>query len=61
MSSLTVAENLKLGAYTGRHREQERETYDRVLAYFPRLRERIAQAAGTLSGGEQQMLAIAAR
>jgi branched-chain amino acid transport system ATP-binding protein len=59
LSSLTVAENLKLGAYTGRHREQERETYDRVLEYFPRLRERIGQAAGTLSGGEQQMLAIA--
>ena len=51
---LTVWENLRLGAYTARRAE-----FDRVLAYFPWLSERRDQQAGTLSGGEQQMLALA--
>jgi len=57
-SSLTVAENLKLGAALPRARAKSMETMDKVLALFPRLRERSKQIAGTLSGGEQQMLAI---
>jgi branched-chain amino acid transport system ATP-binding protein len=59
LSSLTVHENLRLGAYTCRDRRTIRESYERALSYFPKLRERLDQAAGTLSGGEQQMLAIA--
>jgi branched-chain amino acid transport system ATP-binding protein len=55
---LTVRENLQLGAYPQRARSTERETLDRVLAMFPRLQERLAQTARTMSGGEQQMLAI---
>ncbi len=54
---LTVRENLRLGAYTRRDR-RVKEDLERVFGYFPRLREREAQAAGTLSGGEQQMLAL---
>jgi branched-chain amino acid transport system ATP-binding protein len=57
-SSLTVAENLKLGAALPRARAKSMETMVEVLALFPRLRERRKQIAGTLSGGEQQMLAI---
>jgi branched-chain amino acid transport system ATP-binding protein len=54
---LTVAENLDMGAYT-RHRKQEIEAdLDRIYKLFPRLKERRSQVAGTLSGGEQQMLA----
>ena len=56
---LTVAENLDLGAYTRTDRGAIREDLDRVFVLFPRLRERIRQVAGTLSGGEQQMLATA--
>jgi branched-chain amino acid transport system ATP-binding protein len=56
---LTVAENLALGAYTRRKREEVAADFARVYGYFPRLRERLTQQAGTLSGGEQQMLAIA--
>ena len=56
--SLSVRENLEMGAVIPRARATARQTYDRVLALFPRLRERLDQAAGTLSGGEQQMLAI---
>jgi branched-chain amino acid transport system ATP-binding protein len=56
--SLTVRENLELGSYTARAKARRRETLERVFALFPRLRERTAQLAGTLSGGEQQMLAI---
>jgi branched-chain amino acid transport system ATP-binding protein len=56
--TLTVRENLELGAYTTRARSRRRDSLDRVLALFPRLAERAAQAAGTMSGGEQQMLAI---
>jgi branched-chain amino acid transport system ATP-binding protein len=55
---LTVGENLHLGAYICRDRKQVAERLDSVLTRFPRLRERIGQHAGTLSGGEQQMLAI---
>ncbi len=55
---LTVAENLDLGAYCRSDAAAIRADRDRVYALFPRLAERRAQAAGTLSGGEQQMLAI---
>ncbi len=56
--NLTVEENLRLGAYTRRDREQVRADFERIYRYFPRLRERLRQQAGTLSGGEQQMLAV---
>jgi branched-chain amino acid transport system ATP-binding protein len=55
---LTVEENLRLGAYTRPAREAT-AGFERVFSYFPQLRERLRQQAGTLSGGEQQMLAIA--
>jgi branched-chain amino acid transport system ATP-binding protein len=55
--NLTVRENLEMGAYTRRDAEVKADM-DMVLTTFPRLSERIKQAAGTLSGGEQQMLAI---
>jgi branched-chain amino acid transport system ATP-binding protein len=57
-AQLSVLDNLKLGGYT-RPAKEVLHDIDRVLSYFPRLKERIAQRAGTLSGGEQQMLAIA--
>jgi branched-chain amino acid transport system ATP-binding protein len=57
-ASLTVLENLEMGARTPAARAARRETLDEVFALFPRLKERAPQAAGTLSGGEQQMLAI---
>ena len=56
---LTTQENLVLGAYVRRDRTTVAQDMARVLEYFPRLRERLSQQAGTLSGGEQQMLAIA--
>jgi branched-chain amino acid transport system ATP-binding protein len=56
--SLTVAENLQLGGALKRARAHAPESLDRVFTMFPKLRERSRQAAGTLSGGEQQMLAI---
>jgi branched-chain amino acid transport system ATP-binding protein len=56
---LTVEENLRLGAYTRGDRARVAQDLERVHGYFPRLRERRRQQAGTLSGGEQQMLAIA--
>jgi branched-chain amino acid transport system ATP-binding protein len=61
--SLTVRENLQLGAIptkarTVRHKRAADEDFERVYDLFPRLKERIGQAGGTLSGGEQQMLAI---
>jgi branched-chain amino acid transport system ATP-binding protein len=56
--TLTVAENLDIGAMLPRARAHRASNLDRVLALFPVLAERRAQAAGTLSGGEQQMLAI---
>ena len=55
---LSVKENLLLGAYPARARDSERENLDRVLDLFPTLRERQGQVARTMSGGEQQMLAI---
>ena len=56
---LTVLENLELGAYTRRARRNARQTLQRMFDLFPRLAERRKQAAGSLSGGEQQMCAIA--
>jgi branched-chain amino acid transport system ATP-binding protein len=56
---MTVRENLELGAFTRRDQREVRADTERVLEIFPRLRERLTQKAGTLSGGEQQMLAIA--
>jgi branched-chain amino acid transport system ATP-binding protein len=55
---LTVAENLAMGAFVRNDKAGIAEDMEVVFAYFPRLKERIAQLAGTLSGGEQQMLAI---
>jgi branched-chain amino acid transport system ATP-binding protein len=55
---LTVLENLDMGAYTRTDHAAVRADLDRVLQLFPRLKERAAQQGGTLSGGEQQMLAI---
>ncbi|MDX1412591.1 MAG: ABC transporter ATP-binding protein [Candidatus Promineifilaceae bacterium] len=57
-STLTVLENLELGAYPPRARPHRDETLHEVFEIFPRLKERQAQFAGTLSGGERQMLAI---
>jgi branched-chain amino acid transport system ATP-binding protein len=56
--NLTVEENLRLGAYIRRDKSAVRTDFDRVYTYFPRLAERREQQAGTLSGGEQQMLAL---
>ncbi len=56
--NLTVRENLDLGAYVHRDAQAMKETLDDVTALFPRLGERLKQQGGTLSGGEQQMLAI---
>src|SRR2546430_2196892 len=58
---MTVLENLELGAYVPALRARRQETLDWVLSLFPRLGERPTQLAGTLSGGEQQMLAIGDR
>lgn len=58
-SNLTVRENLEMGAYLQRDRKQMLSDLEKVFGMFPRLKERIKQAAGTLSGGEQQMLAMA--
>jgi branched-chain amino acid transport system ATP-binding protein len=55
---LTVAENLDLGAYSLKEKSTIQADLDRVFTVFPQLKERIKQVAGTLSGGEQQMLAI---
>jgi branched-chain amino acid transport system ATP-binding protein len=56
--NLTTEENLRVGAYTRRDRSVVAEDLERCYQYFPRLKERRNQQAGTLSGGEQQMLAI---
>src|SRR5262249_5610196 len=56
---LTVEENLRLGAYPRRERARGADDFERVYQYFPILRDRRRQVAGTLAGGEQQMLAIA--
>jgi branched-chain amino acid transport system ATP-binding protein len=55
---MTVRENLDLGAYLRRDGDHVRRDYERVYELFPRLKERERQPAGTMSGGEQQMLAI---
>lgn len=55
---LTVAENLKMGAYTRRNKEENQKTLEQMYERFPILKERSKQIAGTLSGGEQQMLAM---
>ena len=57
-AELTVYENLKMGAYTRKDKNEMEQTLESVYQRFPRLRERKNQLAGTLSGGEQQMLAI---
>lgn len=57
-SNMTVQENLELGAYLRRDKAEIKKDTERVFELFPRLKERIWQNAGTLSGGEQQMLAI---
>jgi branched-chain amino acid transport system ATP-binding protein len=57
-ANLTVRENLELGGYLGKDGRKLQRDLDHVYELFPRLKERIAQMAGTLSGGEQQMLAI---
>ena len=58
-TTLTVDENLRIAAYTRRDKAAVQGDLERIFTYFPRLKERIQQQAGTLSGGEQQMLAIA--
>jgi branched-chain amino acid transport system ATP-binding protein len=55
---MTVRENLELGSYLRTDRDKVREDLDRVMELFPRVRERLSQKAGTLSGGEQQMVAM---
>src|SRR5262245_16284072 len=57
-ANLTVLENLELGAYLQRDKARNAEMFERVYTLFPRLKERRKQPGGTLSGGEQQMLAI---
>lgn len=56
---MTVYENLQMGTYSKRARGGQKETLDWVFCLFPKLKERTRQLAGTFSGGEQQMLAIA--
>jgi branched-chain amino acid transport system ATP-binding protein len=56
---MTILENLRMGSYIKAARADREKNLEHVLTLFPRLRERIGQLAGTLSGGEQQMLAIA--
>ena len=55
---LTVRENLEMGAFTRTDKSEIEETMEHVFSFFPRLKERLEQAGGTLSGGEQQMLAV---
>jgi branched-chain amino acid transport system ATP-binding protein len=57
-TNLSVEENLKLGACTRRDKAEIANDFERMYGYFPRLKERRKQQAGTLSGGEQQMLAV---
>ncbi len=58
-ADMTVHENLLMGAYRAEARAKQKDTLDQVLSLFPRVRERLSQSAGSLSGGEQQMVAIA--
>lgn len=55
---LTVRENLEMGAFTRTNKQEVEESMERVFELFPRLKERLEQTGGTLSGGEQQMLAV---
>ena len=55
---MTVLENLEIGAFTRNNRAEVKEDVDRVCQIFPRIKERLKQVAGTMSGGEQQMLAM---
>lgn len=57
-SQMTVSENLEMGAFLHSDRKQIQDDMERVFTLFPRLKERLKQAGGTLSGGEQQMLAM---
>ncbi len=57
-AAMTVEENLEMGAYVRKNRQETAESKMRIFELFPRLKERLKQQAGTLSGGEQQMLAI---
>ncbi len=57
-TQMTVMENLEMGAYLRKNKEEIQKDLERVFQHFPRLKERTNQLAGTLSGGEQQMLAI---
>ncbi|MCE5259714.1 MAG: ABC transporter ATP-binding protein [Chloroflexi bacterium] len=57
-SKLTVRENLEMGAFTRKDKQEIEESMERVFTSFPRLKERLKQLGGTLSGGEQQMLAM---
>jgi len=57
-ANLTVGENLRIGAYTRKDHAQVKDDIEHALSFFPRLRERWSQLGGTLSGGEQQMLAM---
>jgi len=57
-STLTVHENLMLGAFLPRTRAHTQDSLERVFAVFPKLKQRLSQIAGTMSGGEQQMVAI---
>ncbi|MEO8713914.1 MAG: ABC transporter ATP-binding protein [Acetobacteraceae bacterium] len=59
LMEMTVEENMRLGAYTRRDRDGVKADFEHMFAYFPVLKQRYRQQAGTLSGGEQQMLAIA--
>jgi branched-chain amino acid transport system ATP-binding protein len=56
--NLSTEENLRLGAYTRKNKAEVNLDFERIYSYFPRLKERRLQQAGTLSGGEQQMLAV---
>ncbi|MCC8015476.1 MAG: ABC transporter ATP-binding protein [Eubacterium sp.] len=57
-ANLSVLDNLKMGAYTRKDKNEIKESLEMVYKHFPRLKERSVQSAGTLSGGEQQMLAM---
>ncbi len=57
-AQMTVKENLEMGAYIRKDKASMKADYDQIFSYFPRLKERMNQPSGTLSGGEQQMLAI---
>lgn len=57
-AQMTVKENLEMGGYIRKDKASMKADYDQIFSYFPRLKERMNQPSGTLSGGEQQMLAI---